>query len=284
MSEPAIVKYVDIQWLKSNLNGPFRILDFQPDVHDYIKEHIPGAIYMSERHFRAFHHNQPAVYVSPSIIESLLCQAGVNNSMPVVIYSGRGRFSQQGDGLDQTMAAYTLARFGHREIYILNGGIDAWIEAGWELEKQYTSIEQNSFIVNTQDNLFVNYHQFKERMHSPDTIMIDVRPRSVYEGQSLWSKPGHIPGAVNLPWRQFMTHTNACMLRPQHQIQELIDSKGIKQFQNILLYCGTGREATAAFIVFKYVMNYTNVNLYEGSFTEWCTNAENETVTGPNPF
>jgi thiosulfate/3-mercaptopyruvate sulfurtransferase len=284
MPEQTVIKYVDIQWLKTNVNLPFRILDFQPDVHDFIKEHIPGSIYMNEKHFRYFYKNQPAVYVSPTVIESIFSQVGLNNAMPVVIYSGIGRYSQQGDGLEQTMAAYTLARFGHREIYILNGGIDSWIEGGGELQKSYNSIEQNSFVSNINDNLFVNYQQFKELTNTTNTITIDVRPNSVYEGQSLWSKPGHIPGAINLPWRQLMSHTNARLLRPEHQIRELISSKGINESQKVLLYCGTGREATAAFIIFKYVLNYPQVKLFEGSFTEWCIYPDNETVTGPDPF
>lgn len=284
MTNHSTIKYVNVDWLKANLTSKYRLLDFQPDVHDYIKEHIPGAVYINEKHFRYYHHHLPAEYVPTSIIETILSQAGVNNSSPVVIYAGQGRFSEQGDGLEQSMAAYTLARFGHEEIYLLNGGIDAWIEASLELDCKFPVVEQNTFITNVRNDFFVNYSQFNEMKNNPQTTIIDIRPHSVYEGKSVWCKPGHIPGAINLPWRSLMSPSNANMLRPEHQIRELISERNLSPEQMLLLYCGTGREATCAFIVFKYVMNFPNVRIYEGSFTEWCTYPDNKTVTGPNPL
>jgi thiosulfate/3-mercaptopyruvate sulfurtransferase len=284
MSEPTLIKYVDTQWLKSNLNSGYTILDFQPDIHDYIKEHIPGAVYVNEKHFRYYHQNQPAAYVPSTMIEMVFSQAGLSNSLPVVIYGGNGRFSQQGDGLEQTMAAYTLARFGHREIYILNGGIDSWIEADLALEKSFPSVPQKTFISSLHNDLFYDYHQFREAKDKPNTVLIDVRPRTVYEGKSIWSKAGHIPGARNLPWRLLMSHSNANFLRPLHQINEIIQDMNISSSQSIILYCGTGREASSAFVVFKYVLNFSDVRIYEGSFTEWCSYLENETATGPAPY
>lgn len=277
------IKYVNVDWLKSNLNN-YHILDFQPDVHDYIKEHIPGAVYINEQHFRCYIHNQPAALVPAQIVETILSQAGLNNSMPVVVYSGQGRFSHQGDGLEQTMAAYSLARFGHKEIYILNGGIDSWIEAGYDLDQKFMAVTAKNYVTTVQSDFFVNYQQFIELKKDPQSVLIDIRPHSVYQGKSIWSKPGHIPGAINLPWRNFMSQSNALLLRPEHQIQELISEKNINPSQTVVLYCGTGREATCAFIVFKFVMNFPKVKIYEGSFTEWCAYENNESVTGSNPF
>lgn len=283
MAEPISIKFVDAHWLQSNLNSGCTILDFQPDIHDYIKEHIPGAVYINEKHFRYYHQNQPAAYVPSTMIEIIFSQAGLSNTLPVVIYGGNGRFSHQGDGLEQTMAAYTLARFGHQEIYLLNGGIEAWIEADLELEKRFPTVQQKTFITSIQNDLFYNYHQFKEAKEKSSTVVIDVRPRTVYEGKSIWSKAGHIPGARNLPWRLLMSHSNANQLRPLHQINELVQEINVSSSQSVILYCGTGREASAAFIVFKYILNYPDVRIYEGSFTEWCSYLENETVTGPEP-
>jgi thiosulfate/3-mercaptopyruvate sulfurtransferase len=284
MAESLSIKYIDTNWLQSNLNAHYTILDFQPDIHDYIKEHIPGAVYINEKHFRCFYQSQPAAYVPSTVIEMIMGQAGLSNSLPVVIYGGNGRFSEQGDGLEQTMAAYTLARFGHQEIYLLNGGIDAWIEADLELEKRFPTVEPKTFITSICNDLFYNYNQFREAKDKSNTVLIDVRPRSVYEGKSIWTKPGHIPGARNLPWRLLMSHSNANHLRPLHQIDELVQEIDVSPSQSVILYCGTGREASSAFIVFKYILNYPDVRIYEGSFTEWCSNLENETVTGPEPY
>jgi|GEM_PF-2667249 len=34
------VKWVSTDWLEYNLDEEFMILDVQPDIHDYIKEHL----------------------------------------------------------------------------------------------------------------------------------------------------------------------------------------------------------------------------------------------------
>ena len=43
------VRLVSTEWLAGRLNDKkLVILDVQPNIHDYILEHIPGAIYLSE--------------------------------------------------------------------------------------------------------------------------------------------------------------------------------------------------------------------------------------------
>jgi thiosulfate/3-mercaptopyruvate sulfurtransferase len=51
----------------------------------------------------------------------------------------------------------------------------------------------------------------------------------------------------------------------------------------IICSCGTGREATNEYILFKHYLNYPQVKLYEGSFTEWSSHLENPVVRGIKP-
>jgi len=277
------ISWIDAPWLKDHLEE-VSIMDIQPDIHDYIMEHIPGAVYFNENHLRAFYQNLPSHYIPDQCLQQLLQSAGLQKDKAVVVYSSNGRFSKKGDGLEQTMAAYSLARFGHTNILVLNGGLQSWIDAGYSLTKEFPKISASEFHPSLNSDLFVNYNQFLEIKDSPDTALIDVRPRSVYQGQSLWQKPGHIPGAKNLPWRLLMDHENPYLLQSQHSINELALSSGASPDKNVILYCGTGREATAAFLVFKYYLKYPRVKLYEGSFTEWVTYPQNSTVTGTNPY
>lgn len=277
------ISWIDAPWLKDHIEE-VSILDAQPDIHDYIMEHIPGAVYFNENHLRAFQHNLPSHYTPVQCLQPLLQSAGLQNNKAVVVYSSHGRFSKKGDGLEQSMVAYSLARFGHTNILVLNGGLQSWIDAGYPLTKEYPKISSSEFQPSLNSDLFVNYNQFLELKDSPDTALIDVRPRSVYQGPALWEKPGHIPGAKNLPWRLLMDHDNPLLLRSQSIINELALPRGASPDKNVILYCGTGREATAAFLVFKYYLKYPSVKIYEGSFTEWVTYPQNPTVTGPTPY
>ncbi len=277
------ISWIDASWLKSHLEE-VTILDVQPDIHDYIMEHIPGAVYFNENHLRFFHHKLPSHYIPAQCLQQFLQSAGLQKDKTAVIYGSHGRFSKKGDGLEQSMMAYTLARFGHPDILVLNGGLKSWIDAGYPLTKEYPTISVSEYNLSLNSDLFFNYNQFIEIKDSPDTALIDVRPRSVYQGSGLWEKSGHIPGAKNLPWRLLMDPDNPYLLRSKPTISELAISRGASPDKNVILYCGTGREATSAFLVFKYFLNYPHVKLYEGSFTEWVSYPQNPTVTGPKPY
>lgn len=93
----------------------------------------------------------------------------------------------------------------------------------------------------------------------------------------------HIPGAVNLPWASLMDEGNKRLLKPDDEIQAILESKGVRPDKTIICSCGTGREATNEFLLFKWYLGYPKVKIYEGSFTEWSLYPDNPTVTGKSP-
>jgi len=66
------VKWISTEWLAENNNeGKFMILDVQPNVHDYIMGHLPGAVYLNEGLLRSASNGLPAMYVPPDTIQSV---------------------------------------------------------------------------------------------------------------------------------------------------------------------------------------------------------------------
>ena len=80
-----------------------------------------------------------------------------------------------------------------------------------------------------------------------------------------------------------MEKDNPCKLKSQAEIMKIAAEYDISADKKIIVSCGTGREATNAFLIFKSLLGFPKVKLYEGSFTEWSAYPENETVTGPLP-
>lgn len=278
------VKWVSTDWLQEHLEGKdLMILDAQPNVHDYIQEHIPGAVYLNEGVLREPLKGRPAMYVPPEAIQPIFRRVGLKNDLPVVVYTGTGPFKGWGNGLEQTMMAYSLARFGHNKVYVLDGGIDKWKDEGKLITKVFPKIEESDFTVEARREYFVEYKEFKAMKDREDVILLDARPPHVYEGQGPWIKPGHIPGAINLPWASLMDDKNKRLLKPDERIQSIIKEHSITRDNTIICSCGTGREATNEFILFKWYLSYPKVKIYEGSFTEWSSYPENPTVTGKNP-
>ncbi|WXG39599.1 MAG: sulfurtransferase [Candidatus Freyarchaeum deiterrae] len=279
-----IVKWISTDWLMDHLEDKnFMILDTQPDIHDYIQEHIPNAVYMSEKMLRAPLRRMPGAYVSPDIAQLIYRRLGLRPNVPVIVYTGTGPFKGWGDGLEQTMVVYSLIRFGHNNVYVLDGGIDKWKAEEGTLTKVYTNVEESNFKVKVRREFFVEYEEFKKIKDNEDVLLLDARPTNVYEGQGPWIKPGHIPGAVNLPWASLMDDKNKRLLKPDDAIQSILDAHNATPDKNIICSCGTGREATNEFLLFKYYLSYPNVKIYEGSFTEWVDYPENPTVVGKSP-
>lgn len=276
------VKWISTDWLQEHTDE-LMILDTQPNVHDYIQEHIPGAVYFNEGLLRMPLKGRPAVYGPLHAIQAAFRRIGLHSDNPVAVYTGTGAFKGWGDGLEQTMVAYTLARFGHKKVYVLDGGLDKWKQEGKSLTKVFPEIEESDFTAEICREYYLEYEEFKTMKDQNDVILLDARPESVYEGQGPWIKPGHIPGAVNLPWASLMDNTNKRLLKPDADIKDIVKAKGAAPDKTIICSCGTGREATNEFILFKWYLQYPKVKIYEGSFTEWSSYPENLTVTGPSP-
>jgi thiosulfate/3-mercaptopyruvate sulfurtransferase len=259
------------------------VLDVQPSIHDYVQEHLPGAVYVSEGLLRVSLGGMPTHYLPPEAMQPILRRLGLRAGVPAVVYTGVGPVKKGGDGLQQSAMAYALARFGHDMVYILDGGVDKWKAEGRPLTKAFPRVMESDYNVQVYHEYSVNRRQLEALLDRDDVLLVDSRPSDVYAGQWHWSKPGHIPGAINVPWTSFFDGENRCLLRPDEELQAVVDRHGITADKNIVCYCGTGRKATSQFLLFRWYLGFPRVRLYEGSFTEWSAYLENSTVAGSEP-
>jgi thiosulfate/3-mercaptopyruvate sulfurtransferase len=277
------VKWVSTAWLEDNLDSKMTIIDAQPNVHDYISQHVPGAVFLNEEFLRASKRGLCGQFMCARAVEPYYQRAGVRNDTPVLIYTGKGAFKGWGDGLEQTMMAYGLTRYGHNNVYILDGGLEKWKAEGRATSQEFPTVETGNFKADVQKDFFINYDEFKATKDRDDVIVLDARPPAVYEGKGPWRVGGHIPGAVNLPWASLMTPDNPRQLKSDEEIKALIAKAGVTEDKTVICSCGTGREATNEFNLFKWYLGYPRVKEHEGAFTEWTSHPENPTVLGKSP-
>ena len=278
------VRWVSTAWLQSHWEDEdLTIVDCQPDIHDYIKAHIARAVYVPEKTRRAFWRGMPGVWIAPGAAASIFGRAGLRQGAPVLVYTGTGLVKGWGDGLEQTMLAYSLLRFGHDCVYLLDGGLSQWLAEGRPVTQAFPAPAETRFKAAVQADVFIGYDEFKRRKDDDDVIVLDARPANVYSGEGPWIRNGHVPGAVNLPWRSLMDAGNPALLKPIAEIEALIAAAGASQDKWVICTCGTGREATNEYLLFKHRLGFPKVRLYEGSFTEWSQYPENPVVTGPKP-
>ena len=279
------VKGVTTAWLEEHLREEkLVILDAQPDIHDYIRHHVPKAIHFPERVLRLPLNGMPGKWIDDGMAQLVFRRLGLDAATPTVVYSGRGQFTGWGDGLAQTMVAYTLARFGFEKVYVLDGGLDRWLEEGRPTSQEFPKVKPSRVKAKTQSDVFIEMDEFRKVKDRTDVVVVDARPPRFYTGdKGPWIRNGHIPGAVNLPWKDLMHPENPQLLRPEEEIDRILAERGVTRDRMVICTCGTGREATSEYILLKHYLGFRRVRLYEGSFTEWTAYPENPVVRGERP-
>jgi len=282
------VSWVSPEWLEDHLDDrSITLVDCRQQSHAYIHEHIPGAIYFNEGLLRMHVGRSPVQWISPEAAQILFSTLGIEQDSLVVVYSEcttPGLSSAPGgDGLEQALVAYTLARFGCRKVMLLDGGLTKWRSGNRPLSGDAGTTRPSACSVDVQLDFLIGYEECRRIKDEEGVVLLDTRPVSLYEGQGPWAKPGHIPGAVSLPATRLMAEDNATLLKPEEEIRGILTSCGITPDKTVICSCGTGRSATAAFLVLKYYLGYPDVLIYEAGFTEWSSYPDNPVVTGKRP-
>ncbi len=217
----------------------------------------------------------------------LFTTLGIEQDRPVVVYSEYtppGLSSAAGsDGLEQMLVAYTLARFGCRNIKLLDGGLAKWRSGNRPLASRPGTTRPSACTVDIQVDFLIGYDECRKLKDEPEVILLDTRPSALYAGNGPWPRPGHIPGAVNLPATWLLDDINPTLLKKEEEIRSILTRYGITPEKTIICSCGTGRSATAVFLVLRYFLGYPDVLIYEAGFTGWTSGPDNPVVTGKSP-
>jgi thiosulfate/3-mercaptopyruvate sulfurtransferase len=283
-----VISWVSSEWLEDHLDKiPLVIVDCRQQTHAYFHEHIPGAIYVHEGLLRTHIGKNPLQWISPLAAEIVFSILGFEQDSPIVVYSDSKPLSASADitsdGLEQSLVAYSLARFGCRNVLILDGGFSKWKGEARPLTQDPGISRPSSFMVDMRIDFLAGYEACISLKDNPDTVLLDTRPATWYEGQGPWIKPGHIPGAVNLPATRFLDEKNSTLLKTEDEIRQILFSCGATPEKTIICSCGTGRTATVVFLVLKFYLGYPDVLIYEGGFFEWSSYPDNPVVSGKSP-
>lgn len=253
---------------------PITILDTRP-IGDYLQAHLPGAVHIDDECLRGPTHNLPVQYCTPEAIAGVLSQAGVSFDTPVLVYADHD------DPLAASMTAYALARLGHDDIRILAGGFGAW-KANHPTTKAFPSITPTRLEPREPTINAARLEDFKDSIGTDDIVFIDARPAAHHRGDAgPWPRNGHIPGAHSLDWKSITLPDNNHRLIHADQIKQKLDDLDISPYDDIVVYCGTGREATLLTIALACTLDRKGVALYEGSWTQYSADPLNPVEVGP---
>ena len=236
------------------------LIDARDEVEDGF---IPGAV-----HFPAISnltdpdHPVQHFLVGPDRFQELMQETGLNNDSRVIIYDG-------GNSLASARLFYALDYYGFSNASILNGGIQAWTEQGYDLENESSEPVAGNFQFQIQEALACDFEYISAAAESDDKIVFDARSRDEYTGDDERAAlSGHIPNAVHLEWSEVLQQEGIPYFLPAADIQSKYTELGITPDKEVIPHCHTNVRGSHAYFTLR-LMGYDSVRPYEGSWSEY---------------
>jgi thiosulfate/3-mercaptopyruvate sulfurtransferase len=271
---------VSVEWLVAHQQLPnLRIVDVrgkvlpptEPKPHyfarpeDYAAGHIPGAVYIDWTTDIVDLDDPVMVQVAPPAkIAQVLGERGIGDDSIVVIYDDA--FSMFAGRL-----LWVLRYYGFEQARILNGGIVKWLADGHPLSSEPPTYPFATFTPRPDPTLRKTADQVLAALGS-DTLLIDARSAKEYRGEeSRAARGGHIPGAVNVFYRDLVTGTDQTYAAPEELAERFraagIDLAALDQ-REVVAYCNGGVSATPTALALE-IASGKRVAIYDGSWNEW---------------
>lgn len=206
---------------------------------------------------------------TPEQFCSAMSGLGVGDSSRVVLY----------DSFLSAWAArvwWMLRWVGFDRAAILDGGIGSWLAAGLPLSHEPAIHTAVRLTPKPRPRLIADRDEVFAAIGDDSVRLIDTLPATMYTGEeaSMYGRPGHIPGAINLCAMDLLDESG-CYL-PEEQIAAMHEGD---RDARIISYCGGGIMASSsAFIMTR--LGFTDVAVYTASLQEWAADASNPMVVG----
>ncbi|MEZ9074478.1 sulfurtransferase [Vibrio cyclitrophicus] len=258
--------------LKSDLVVLDASIEFQiPSESEKIKgQMIPGAIRFDyDKDFCNKHTLLPHMFPTEKHFNKRAQEIGINQNSTIVVYDNSGT-------LASPRAWWMFMAMGHNNVYILDGGLPAWIEAGYATDTHYrTEIQAGNFEGSSQDNYFVNAQQIESYSTSKSANILDARSQARFDSEvpepREGLRSGHIPNSICLPFAQVLDNGK---LKPQSELVDIFSTLELTPSQPMFFSCGSGVTACIILLAAKLAGYSGEMGVYDGSWTEWGANEQ----------
>jgi thiosulfate/3-mercaptopyruvate sulfurtransferase len=260
---------VETDWVADNLTRPNTCLvEVDVDTSSYEQGHLPGAVGWNWRTDTQDQLSRDIL--DPQAFRELMERSGIGNDTTVILYGDNNNW----------FAAYALwmmKYYGHDDVCLMNGGRAKWLAEGRETTTAMPEPARCSYTIGTINKDLRALRPFvEESVGHAERAMVDVRSPDEFSGKLLApanlpqegsQRGGHIPGAANIPWATAVG-ADGCF-KSRAELEQIYGAKGVTGDKQVIAYCRIGERSSHTWFALKYLLGYSDVRNYDGSWTEW---------------
>lgn len=259
------------KWLNEKLADPnLIILDASEKTNvagkkiKYEGVQIPGARFFDlENTFSDKSSHLPHTFPSSESFIEESRRLGINNNSILVVYDNIGVYTSP-----RVWWMYKI--FGHKAVYVLDGGLNEWIENGYEIENtpSIREYKKGDFTGQLSESNIDTLEEIQSNLISKKKLLIDARARGRFNGTSPeprdWVDNGHIPYSLNLPFDEVLNETK---FKTKAELEAIFKSLNVGD-RPLSFVCGSGLTSCILLLASELVQN-NKTSVYDGSWTEW---------------
>ena len=233
---------------------------------EFFAARIPAARFFDIEAIADLQHACPHMLPSEPVFTQCVQALGIGANSRVVVYDGKGLFSA-------ARAWWMFRVFGHDRVQILEGGLPAWIAAGYDTEQGEPAVARPGvgFVAAHQPAWLADAEGVQAALSSGSHTVVDARSASRFAGEEAEPRagvrPGHIPGSTNLHYAQILSG-DPTVLKPHSELEALFDDVGAGHDQPVVTTCGSGISACLLALAL-HELGRSPVAVYDGSWAEW---------------
>ena len=242
----------------------------------YDDAHIPGAVFLDLDRDLAGpvaagtgRHPLP----DPEVLAATIGDLGIDESHRVIVYDA-------GSGGLAARAWWSFRWLGHPAVYLLDGGLGHWQSLGLPMKAGDERRATGSFDARRQRGMVLSTDELVNNLEAiAECKLLDARDASRFRGEVEPIDPvaGHIPGAINLPFADFVKADGTWRSLPQRTA--LIEGAiGTDRSVEWSVMCGSG--VTACHLAISGLeAGFREPRLYVGSWSEWIRDPQRPIAT-----
>lgn len=271
-----LITAAQLQTLKAQ-GSPHAVLDCS---FDLMQPHLAEGFFASERIAGAWpaHLNKDLSTHTPGqavnggrhplpqrhIVAQWLGSLGIHNGLQIVVY-------------DRNQSAYCgrlwwmLKWLGHEAVAVLDGGLQAWKDAGGALAAgPVERVTAAHFELHAPLRELVLTDAVSAALGKPSQTVVDARASARFRGdvEPLDPVAGHIPGALNRPYTDNFS-ADGRFKSPEQLQAEWRQVLAGRPASSVVHHCGSGVTAVPNVIAME-LAGFGPTALYAGSWSEWC--------------